>query len=422
MKNSLILCFLLAYSFVFGQVQTKRVLFLGNSYTAANNLPQMIADVALSAGDTLYFDSNTPGGYTLEGHSTNETSLNKIKSGDWDFVVLQEQSQRPSLPIEQVMVDVFPYAKALDSIINAFNSCCETVFYMTWGRKNGDASNCDIWPPVCTYEGMDSLLNLRYRMMADSNAALLSPVGAVWHRIRDQYPGIELYSADESHPSVAGTYAAACCFYSSLFRKDPLLITYNPALTPLEAAQIRAAASIVVFDSLLNWHIGEYDPKAAFTFEENGNLQVTFFNTSLNASEYLWDFGDGENSLAENPVHTFEIPGVYGVKLHVSHCQFQDSIVQTVDLSLTGINGNLIDPFACWYIIPVPALTNLTLENLPPIDVHYRILNSNGQEMKHGILEKSAHQISIAFLPKGLYILQLLWEDKLQGMQKFVKE
>ena len=157
--------------------QTKRALFLGNSYTNVNNLPQLTSNAALSAGDTLIVDKNTPGGYTLEGHSTNTTSLNKIMQGDWDFVVLQEQSQRPSFPISQVQQDVFPYANQLDSIINAYNSCAETVFYMTWGRKNGDANNCQFWPPVCTYEGMDSLLNLRYMMMADMNDAIASPVG-----------------------------------------------------------------------------------------------------------------------------------------------------------------------------------------------------------------------------------------------------
>ena len=200
---------LVLYSSAIAQSNIKRALFLGNSYTYVNNLPQMVADVASSTGDSLIFDSNTPGGYTLEGHSTNATSLAKIAMGNWDYVVLQEQSQRPSFPINQVITDVFPYARFLDSVINAQNICAETAFYMTWGRKNGDASNCAVWPPVCTYSGMDSLLRLRYMMMADSNDAIVSPVGAVWNFIRQNYPLIELYQADESHPSVAGSYAAA---------------------------------------------------------------------------------------------------------------------------------------------------------------------------------------------------------------------
>jgi hypothetical protein len=171
---------------------TKKALFLGNSYTGYNNLAQLTATLALSAGDSLISTALTPGGYTLEGHSTNSNTLNAISNGSWDFVVLQEQSQRPSFPATQVTQEVFPYARALDSLINQHNSCAETVFYMTWGRKNGDASNCAFWPPVCTYEGMDSLLNLRYRQMANDNDAIVSPVGAVWHYIRDTYPNIEL--------------------------------------------------------------------------------------------------------------------------------------------------------------------------------------------------------------------------------------
>lgn len=65
MKFRLLLILLVSGLAVFGQSLTKKVLFLGNSYTAVNNLPQMMADVAVSAGDSLWFDSNTPGGYTL---------------------------------------------------------------------------------------------------------------------------------------------------------------------------------------------------------------------------------------------------------------------------------------------------------------------------------------------------------------------
>lgn len=147
---------------------------------------------------------------------------------------------------------------------------------MTWGRKNGDASNCASWPPVCTYSGMDSLLNLRYRMMADSNNAIVSPVGAVWKYIRQNFPLIDLYQSDESHPSVAGTYAAACSFYTALFRKDPTAITFNSTLSTTDAANIRTAAKLIVYDSLMNWHIGAYDPLANFTYSISNGNQVSF--------------------------------------------------------------------------------------------------------------------------------------------------
>ena len=87
------------FTFLNTQAQslTKKVLFLGNSYTYVNNLPQIVADVATSMGDTLIFDSNTPGGYSLFGHLTDTISLGKIAEGNWDYIVLQEQSQMPAM-------------------------------------------------------------------------------------------------------------------------------------------------------------------------------------------------------------------------------------------------------------------------------------------------------------------------------------
>ena len=163
----------------FAQI-TKHALFLGNSYTSVNNLPALTAAVATSAGDTLIYDSNLIGGYTLQQHSVDATSLSKIMLGTWDYVVLQEQSQLPSFPISQVETNVFPYARKLDSIINLYNPCAETMFYMTWGRKTGDSFNWPTCPPGCTSSVMDGLLHLRYVMMADSNTAAAWAVGAVW--------------------------------------------------------------------------------------------------------------------------------------------------------------------------------------------------------------------------------------------------
>jgi hypothetical protein len=252
MKYSIIIFNLFVSALLFSQSQTKQVLFLGNSYTEYFNLPQRVADMASSTGDFLIFDSNTPGGYTLEYHYTDSTSLAKIASGDWDFVVLQEQSQRPAFPISDVESNVFPYAHLLDSLIIAQNAGAETVFYQTWGRKNGDGENCGSWPPVCTYAGMDSLLRLRYRMLAERNDAILSPVGDVWNKLRQDFPSLNLYDADESHPSNAGTYAAACTFYTVIFKKNPTDITFDFTLTPEDAANIRATTKAVVYDKLVN--------------------------------------------------------------------------------------------------------------------------------------------------------------------------
>jgi len=221
-------------------------------------MPQMVAAIALTSGDTLIFDSHTVGGYTIANHTVDTASLNKIMQGGWDRVVIQGQSSE--LVTATPEISPFPYARKLDSLVHHYNPCGETMFYMTWGYKNGDGdTSCANNPLFCTYEAMDSTIRGNYLKMAMINRAEVAPAGPVRHYIRHHYLGIELYQADESHPTAAGSFAVACAFYTTIFRKDPALTSYNATLSAADADSIRAAASIVAFDSLSTWSIGEYD-------------------------------------------------------------------------------------------------------------------------------------------------------------------
>ena len=111
-------------------------------------------------------------------------------------------------------------AMQLADSVYANNFCTEVMMYMTWGRKNGDPQ----WAPISTFDGMNDRLRSAYLRMADSVQGSVSPVGSAWKYVRENYPSIELYNADESHPSVAGTYLAACTFYASIFRKHPSVL------------------------------------------------------------------------------------------------------------------------------------------------------------------------------------------------------
>lgn len=375
----------------------------------------MVKNIAESVGDTFEYDSNSPGGYTFQQHSTNSSTLNKIALGDWDFVVLQEQSQLPSFPLPQVEQMVFPYAASLNQEIKSKNSCAETVFYMTWGRENGDSQNCTGWPPVCTYEGMDDLLQERYGMMADQNQALLAPIAVVWREIRTTYPDIELYISDGSHPSVAGTYAAACTFYSVFYRKDPELIAFNAGLDSEQAEQIRTVVKEKVFFHLSDWHIGEYDAQSDFEFEHLGNGAVQFHNLSVYANEFWWDFGDGNHSTEENPLHTYAQAGNYTVQLKALHCDTEN--LTEYELELDFMNTVDFDSRSIQFY-PNPATTLLYIEsNLDLAGMNYLIYSAEGQLKEKGKLNHN--QLNIKHLEKGVYLLQI--EDLNQKM-KFIKK
>ena len=104
----------------------------------------MISEIALSFGDTINYDSNTPGGFTLQSHTTNPNSLSKISQQNWDFVVIQAQSQEPSFPPSQVASQTYPYAQILIDSIASNNSCTEPVFLVTWGRKMRCSQRCQL--------------------------------------------------------------------------------------------------------------------------------------------------------------------------------------------------------------------------------------------------------------------------------------
>lgn len=322
--------------------QTTRALFIGNSYTQYNNLPSLVANLAAADGKNLIVDSYTPGGYTFQQHSTDPTAIIKINSQPWDFVILQEQSQRPSFSPAQVASQVYPYAAELDSLIRYNNPCSETVFYMTWGRKNGDASNCPNYPPICTYDGMQARLRESYMQMGLDNNATVSPVGAAWKLVRTWNPAFDLYISDESHPSLHGSYLAACVHYATLFHKSPIGNTFISTLSQNDAALLQSAAHAVVIDSIFTWYQHGDIPFASFSYTSTGN-NVQFQNHSLNSVTYSWNFGDGNISSLQAPAHQYAQAGAYQVTLTVSDSCKESSTTISVQTGTTGLTENFKD-------------------------------------------------------------------------------
>ena len=246
MKHLFLLLIILLNSILL-QAKVYRVLFIGNSYTAYNDLPNTFAQLCTSQGDSVTVNSNLLGSASFNIQSTNAATLLLLQQGNWDFVVLQGQSQEPSFSPSQVQAQTYPYAKTLDSLAKTYSPCAEVFYYMTWGRKNGDASNCANYPPICTYAGMQQRLRESYQEMALNNASSTAPVGIVWQKVRNTDTTITLYNPDESHPSVQGTYVAACTFYQSFFHKKFVATAFISAgVSTAEAATIQTACNKII--------------------------------------------------------------------------------------------------------------------------------------------------------------------------------
>lgn len=237
----LIIVIILFYSV--SVADTTKVLFIGNSYTYANNLPLIFTNLCAAGGKTVYTDMQAPGGYMLENHLATTATLDAIKRGIWNYVVLQEQSQTPVIPYLRYH-SMYPSAIKLDSIIKAYNPNAVTVFYMTWGRKNGGQQCIDTsCSPVFTdFFHMQDSMKVSYSMISNFLSALLSPAGEAWRTARLIKPDVNLWDSDESHPTLDGSYLTACVFYAKIFNQNPAGISYNGGLPDSSALFYRQCA------------------------------------------------------------------------------------------------------------------------------------------------------------------------------------
>ncbi len=395
--------------------QTYDVLFLGNSYTASNILPMMISEIALSFGDTINYDSNTPGGFTLQSHATNPNSLSKISQQNWDFVVIQAQSQEPSFPPSQVASQTYPYAQILIDSIASNNSCTEPVFFMTWGRKNGDAANAANYPILGTYLGMQWRLRQSYIEMGNLHEATVSPVGMSWKNSIQTNPSFDLYTVDESHPNIAGSYLAACTFYSTLFNKSCLGSSYFPAsLSYSDATYLQNVASSTVLDSTFIWNM--FDIQSIYAA---GDISFDFFSETSNADSIYWDFGDGSVSTDENPTYTYLNFGVEydvvfkafsngGCRILTDTIQIYTQIPESVG-NLEGISV---------YPIPVNDYLFLDYPNL----ISASIYTIKGQKILDIENDQIIDPIDLKELTKGVYILNIQRTDSHNQQIKILKQ
>src|SRR5437764_10249112 len=138
------------------------VLFIGNSFTARNDLPGLIAQLAASRGKSLRHRLISAGGASLRRHWNAGEAQAAIRQGHYDYVVLQEQSTLPVKNAKRMHENV----RLFDQAIKAAGST--TVLYMTWARLNAPESQRAI---TDAYTGVGVELG-----------ATVVPVGLAWQR------------------------------------------------------------------------------------------------------------------------------------------------------------------------------------------------------------------------------------------------
>jgi hypothetical protein len=185
-----------------------RVLFIGNSLTEANDLPQVFLQLVTSAGDSAEVAAVVRAGFALVDHAAGlSDAVQVIGSRSWDYVILQ---QGPStLPISRDTLIIG--TTLLDKFIRA---------------AGGRTAELMVWPAKDNIGAFDAV-RLSYQAGAQAVDGLFLPAGEAWRAAWAADPSLALYGPDGFHPSQLGTFLAALVIFEGITQRNAQTLRPN---------------------------------------------------------------------------------------------------------------------------------------------------------------------------------------------------
>ena len=197
-----------------------QILFIGNSYTFANQMPETFATLAELGGHEVMITSLAKGGYSLAKHAEDSATRSALESQSWDYVILQEQSDFPVSQSDRER-NMYPSIRQFKEWAAAKGA--ETILFMPWAYRDGFPMS-----GLADYQEMQAEVANAYLEIADELDLRVAPVGLAWQDVLQHEPQLDMWQIDGSHPSPLGSYLAASVFYALIFDESPSGILYIP--------------------------------------------------------------------------------------------------------------------------------------------------------------------------------------------------
>lgn len=176
-----------------------RVLYVGNSLTYTHDLPAVVGELAAAEGRAYHAESVAFPNVALQDHWERGEARDRLASGDFDVVVLQQGPSTLLSSRENLIEWVGRFAEAAREVGT------EPAVYM-------------VWPPVGTPIERSEV---SYEAAAEAHDATLLPAGRAWRIALADDPKLGLYGPDRFHPSPLGTALAALTVYGGLYGALP---------------------------------------------------------------------------------------------------------------------------------------------------------------------------------------------------------
>jgi hypothetical protein len=165
-----------------------------------------------------------PGGVASYSFDDKNNVVFNTFSKPFDVVLMMDCSQCPIHP--QLRNTFHEYVKKNSEI--ARKNGARPALFMSWAYSD---------VPEMTQQ-----LAAEYTIAGRANGALVVPAGLAFARSVKERPELNLYVADKRHPSLAGTYLAACTVLASLYQTNPEGNTYTAGLDPATARFLQTVA------------------------------------------------------------------------------------------------------------------------------------------------------------------------------------
>lgn len=223
----------------------QKILFIGNSYTMTSSIPKVFEQLANSAGRSIEVGIAADKGGDFVSYASSGQVQNMLQSEEWDYVILQEQTQIPSI---QQFRDARMYPGARDLVQQVRAVGAIPIFFQTSGNRNG-------WPEnnIFGYKNMQLEIIKGYSHISQELDVAVAPVGYAWYVSMDSMPQIDLW-VDDRHPNAFGAYLSACTFYTTIFRDSPVT-EYTAGLPEDLAIKLITIASDSVLNNLQKWNL-----------------------------------------------------------------------------------------------------------------------------------------------------------------------
>lgn len=176
-----------------------RILFIGNSHTYYNDMPQMVAEICQKNHVEVNITMLAHGGKGWDFHVEEPEVKFNILYGGYDAVVLQHTAH----PMGDLSV-MSQCGKKLIRLVQ--EASARPILYMTWTTKKDGAS-------------AQASMSNAYLELQKETGCELAPVGERWWKYHEEHPEAELYDEDGKHASKTGSQLAASVIAEVILKK-----------------------------------------------------------------------------------------------------------------------------------------------------------------------------------------------------------